>query len=289
MLELAPAAQAGLYGTAFSGDTFNTAWYARHALPSEWSIDYLTGAGDDAVSERMLGFMTDSGIGVGHVVRVPGRTVGLYMIELQDGERTFIYWRGESAARRLADDTDALDRALAGADVIYFSGITLGILATAARARLLAAVGAARAAGSVVVFDPNLRPRLWPDTETMCAAITEAAAHCDIALPSHDDEAAYFGDADVAATAARYGRDGAGLVVVKNGAGEILVRQDGVIHRFTPPKVEAIVDTTAAGDSFNAAFLAAHLTGAPLGDAVAAGAALAGRVIGGRGALVDLG
>ncbi|MDO5528208.1 MAG: PfkB family carbohydrate kinase, partial [Paracoccus sp. (in: a-proteobacteria)] len=98
---------------------------------------------------------------------------------------------------------------------------------------------------------------------------------------------AFFGDDSLEATAERYHR--AGLVVVKNGAGAMLSRQGGAVQRHAPVTAAEIVDTTAAGDSFNAGFLAAHLTGAPLGDAVQSGARLAARVIGARGALVETG
>ncbi|MDZ4134712.1 MAG: PfkB family carbohydrate kinase, partial [Paracoccaceae bacterium] len=165
------------------------------------------------------------------------------------------------------------------------SGITLAVLEGAGRANLHTALTRARAAGALLVFDPNLRPRLWPDTATMCAAVMEAAALSDIVLPSHEDEATFFADADLHATANRYAQAGAGLVVVKNGGGVMLTLHAGDHALHTPEKVARIVDTTAAGDSFNAGFLAAHLTGAALADAIRCGARLAARVIGQRGAL----
>ncbi|MBL4916596.1 sugar kinase [Szabonella alba] len=285
MIELAPGDAPASFSMGFAGDTLNTAWYLRRALPAGWSVDYLSAVGTDAVSTRMLDFLTDAGIGTAHLARLPDRTVGLYMIELKDGERSFSYWRGQSAARRLAEDRARLDRAFAGAGVIYLSGITLAVLEGAGRATLHAALRTARAAGGIVVFDPNLRPRLWPDGAAMCDAVMEAAALADIVLPSHEDEATHFGDADPAATAARYAAAGAGLVVVKNGGGEILTLTEGKSAHHAPVVVERVVDSTAAGDSFNAGFLGAWLTGQDLSASVQAGAGLAAHVIGHRGAL----
>ncbi|WP_102108483.1 sugar kinase [Oceaniglobus roseus] len=286
MVELAPSSEAGLYAMAFSGDTFNTAWYARGVLPADWTVDYVTAVGCDGVSGRMLDFARDSGIGTGHVARIEGRTLGLYLIELKEGERSFVYWREQSAARLLAEDPARLAAAFSGADVVYFSGITLAVIGAEGRSNLLSEVRRARAAGALAVFDPNLRPRLWPDTEAMCAAVMEAAAVCDIALPSFDDEAQHFGDADPEATASRYAGAGASMVAVKNGGGAVLVRGRLGDSLFEPDPVAEVVDTTAAGDSFNAGFLAAHLDRAPDRAAAEAGAKLAGKVIGGRGALV---
>ncbi|WYK05832.1 sugar kinase [Cereibacter sphaeroides f. sp. denitrificans] len=285
MVEMAPTGE-GTFAMGFAGDTLNTAWYLRRALPPEAEVDYLTAVGTDAISDRMLGFLRDAGLGTSRIARVPDRTVGLYLIELTNGERSFAYWRGQSAARLLARDPDVLAAGFAGASMIYLSGITLAILEPADRAQLLSALSAARAAGSEVAFDPNLRPRLWPDAATMCAAIMEAARHADIVLPSHEDEAAFFGDEDAAATAARYAAAGASLVVVKDGAGPMVTLTPEGQQSHAPETVSQVVDTTAAGDSFNAGFLAAHLGGAALAEAVRAGARLAARVIGQRGALV---
>ncbi|SFJ15228.1 sugar kinase [Jannaschia pohangensis] len=287
MVELSATGTPGTYVRGFAGDTFNTAWYLARLRP-DWAVDYLTDVGDDAISDEMLAMFRDAGIGTGTVRRHGDATLGLYMISLTDGERSFAYWRGQAAARRLADDPARLARALDGADLVYVSGITLGILTPEARGRLLDAVRTARQAGAQVAFDPNLRPRLWPDTDTMCAAVMEAAAVADIVLPSHEDEAAFFGDADPAATLARYRGVGAREVVVKNGADMLLFCDGPSSATHTPDPVGEVVDSTAAGDSFNAAYFAERLAGADMDRAVAVACALSARVIGGRGALVAL-
>lgn len=284
MAELAPLEAPETYRLGFAGDTLNTAWYLRRLRPA-WRVDYCTAIGRDAMSGAMHDFFGAAGLGTDHVQRDPDRTVGLYLIALRDGERSFSYWRGQSAARHLADDPARLRRALGGADIVYLSGITLGILDGEARGRLLDAV---RGSGGRVVFDPNLRPRLWSDPGAMCAAVARAAAISDIVLPSFDDECRFFGDADPAGTIARYRALGVDTVVVKNGAGPILFAAGDEAGEVAPPPVDRVVDSTAAGDSFNAGFLAARLDGAPMRAAVDGGARLARHVIGARGALVPL-
>ena len=287
MAELAPAEAPGEYRLGFAGDTFNTAWYIARLWP-ETSVSYFTAIGTDAISQQMRDVFSASGIDHGHVRVVPDRTVGLYLISLANGERSFSYWRGQSAARQLAADPDALAKAIGDADLVYFSGITLAILDPASRKTLLTALGTARAMGKVIAFDPNLRPRLWSDQTEMTDAVMQGAAVSDIALPSFEDEASWFGDADPVATADRYRSAGVTTVVVKNGAEPVHYRQ-GAARGFVPvPALPSVVDTTAAGDSFNAAILAGIGGNTPLPESIARACRLAGQVVQGRGALVPV-
>jgi len=289
MLELSGAGAPDLWRSGVAGDTLNTAWYARALLPADWQVGYFTLLGRDPLSDRMQDFIAAAGIATDTIARHPSRGPGAYMIELQGGERSFIYWRDSSAARCLADDPARLTAGFAAADVVYFSGITLAIVGEAGRERLLAALAQAAAAGKRVVFDTNLRPRLWPDATTMCRATEAAAALAAIVLPSHDDEVAQFGDADPAETAARYLGLGAAEVLVKNGGGPmVLGLRDGGIRQLPELARVAPVDTTGAGDSFNGGYLAARLQGAAPEAAAAAGHAVAMQVVRHRGALMPM-
>ena len=288
MVELSAAGE-NTYAMGFAGDTFNAAWYLRRLLPSEWEVSYFTALGTDPVSDDMIAFMKHSNINTNSIERLSGKTAGLYMIQLNDGERSFSYWRDTSAARQLAQDKDRLNFAMQSAGIIIFSGITMAILPPKGRANLLRALVRARADGCTIVFDPNLRLHLWPDVTEMRTEISRAAEVADIVLPSFDDEKAFFGDKSPEDTAKRYSELGAGLVVVKNGVDEILTRDmESNLHRFTPKKIEHPVDTTAAGDSFNAGFLSSLVAGGDIDTAVRAGAALSAKVINHRGALVEV-
>lgn len=287
MAELAPADQAGDFRLGFAGDTFNTAWYLARLHPGA-QISYLSAIGDDAISNQMRSALKESGISDAHIQIVPGGTIGLYLISLQNGERSFSYWRGQSAARQLAQDPAALDRAMAEADTIYFSGITLGILDEPSRESLLKALGKARAAGKTIAFDPNLRPRLWSSPQEMTDTIMQGAKVSDIALPSFEDEAEWFADADPDGTANRYSAAGVSTVVVKNGPDPV-VCLSGTNRSVTPVSaIENVVDTTAAGDSFNAGFFTGLAQGLSIPASIELASQISGQVIGGKGALVPI-
>ncbi|SDK76663.1 sugar kinase [Paracoccus chinensis] len=286
MVELSEAGQSNLWRMGIAGDTLNTAWYLRRLLPADWRVAYCSRVGESEFSGKMLDFLDAEGIETTHVTRDPRREIGLYAISLKDGERSFSYWRETSAAKGLADDPRRLAAALDGVRIAYVSGITLAILPDPGRTRLLEALAAARTMGTQVVFDPNLRPRLWPDAATMRDRIEAAAGIADLVMPSFDDERDHFGDADPQATVARYLGCGARQVVVKAGGDPIRhggSEGEGLIDGL---EREQPVDTTAAGDSFNAGYLAARLQGAGIPDAIRAAHDLSRRVIRHRGALV---
>ncbi|WP_424930287.1 sugar kinase [Amaricoccus tamworthensis] len=288
MAELAPASKPGDYHLGFAGDTFNTAWYLARVGPEDCRVSYFSAIGQDEISRQMRDAISAGGIDTEYLLEVADQTVGLYLISLNNGERSFSYWRGQSAARHLADDPGSLRRAMENSDVIYFSGITLAILEEATRDTLFDALGAARASGKMIAFDPNLRPGLWPSPECMKEAVMQGAAVSDISLPSFEDEASWFGDADPEATAERYAAAGVDTVVVKNGAGPVLYRQSSECGVCEVPEVADVVDTTAAGDSFNAGVLAGLMENRSLWDSVSLGCRLAGKVVQGRGALVPV-
>ena len=275
------------YKRGFAGDTFNTAWYARRLLPADWQVAFGSVIGRDAVSDEMVAFMAGEGIEVDSLARHPTRSVGLYMISLDGGERSFSYWRSASAARTLTDDADWLAGILARAGHVHFSGITLAILGRDGRERLAAALNDARGDGLSVSFDTNLRPRLWKNESEMREGLRLGASVADLVLPSFDEETGLFGDPTPADTIRRYRDAGAEAVVVKDGAGPMHVwsAEEGAAE-IAPPSVEQVVDTTAAGDSFAAGFLAARLTGAPMVEAARQASALASKVIQHPGALV---
>jgi 2-dehydro-3-deoxygluconokinase len=276
----------GQYRLGYAGDTLNTAWYARAKLPAGWDVDYATALGDDLYSQQMVDFFTTNGIGIGHIQKIDGRRPGLYMIHQAGGDRHFTYWRGQSAAKLMTEDPDALNAALAGADIAYFSGISLAILAPRARGRLMKAIHTAKEAGARVAFDPNERPALWTSPRVMGSTIAAAAILADVVLPTFPDEHALFGDASPPAVAERYLSWGASEVVVKNGAEPAYVAS-AQSHGWVAPRPGAVsVDPTGAGDSFNGAYLAARAEGATPLEAAAAAHDLAAIVIGHNGALV---
>jgi 2-dehydro-3-deoxygluconokinase len=308
MIELSQAGS-GLLQRSWGGDTLNTAVYlARLGV----AVDYVTALGDDPLSDEMVAAWAAEGVGTGRVVRVPGRLPGLYLISTDAaGQRRFDYWRDSAPARLLFDlpETGGIMAALAGYDLVYLSGISLALYGEAGRERLLGALDATRARGGRVAFDTNFRPRLWPDRALARAAYREVLRRADIVMASTEDLDQLLGRGqspghDAGAELRRPGQGadpvsdhqlGLAQLPTRGAETEVVLKLAEpavrIFHRGTEltvpaPPVEKVVDTTAAGDSFAAAYLAARLAGADLETAARCGHSLAGAVVQHRGAVI---
>jgi 2-dehydro-3-deoxygluconokinase len=286
MIEMARGPD-GRFSQACGGDTFNTAVYlARRGL----AVAYATALGDDLYSDRIVSLANAEGIATDLMVRVPGRLPGLYLIETDSkGERSFHYWRDTAPARELFElpDWGRIAESIIAARIVYFSGITLSIYSNQGLGRFLALLELARKAGAKVVFDGNYRPRAWKgDVQRTRTVFMEALKRVDIALPTYDDEALLWGDQSPDATIERLQAFGIGEIAIKNGPNSALVAAGGHKEFVPVPDVVVPVDTTAAGDSFNAGYMAARLADENPGDAAIAGHRLASEVIRHRGAIM---
>jgi 2-dehydro-3-deoxygluconokinase len=283
MIELRQARD-GLYSRGYGGDTLNTAVYlARLGI----EVDYVTALGDDGLSDEMIAGWKAESVGTTRVARLKGKLPGIYMIETNEqGERRFFHWRDSAAARQLMDlpETDDVLRSLAGYEIVYFSAITLSIFNPEGRARLLGALRRAREQGARIVFDTNFRARGWRDRDEVRGAFEEAFAASDIVLASTEDMLPVYPDETDEQLIRRVGSKEAILKLLDPGS---IVSFEGVLHGITPePVTNPVVDTTAAGDSFAAAYIAARLAGADPIEAARAGHRLAGVVVCYPGAII---
>jgi 2-dehydro-3-deoxygluconokinase len=283
MIELKQA-EGGLYSRGYGGDTLNTSVYlARLGV----SVDYITALGDDPLSDEMVAGWTAEGVGTDRVLRIPGKLPGIYLIQTDDkGERRFFHWRENAAVRQLMNlpETDHMLASLASYDLVYLSAITLALYSGEGRARLFAALRRARDGGTRVAFDTNFRIRLWPDLDIARAVYRDAFAATDIALASTEDLLPlYAGDNNDRLIA----HISSSEAVLKLAVPASIVRFEGVSHEVrAEPVTRPVVDTTAAGDSFAAAYIFARLAGADAVEAARAGHRLASVVVCYPGAII---
>ena len=278
---------------SYGGDTFNTSVYLRRcASVKDIEVSYATGLGVDPLSQQLKQAWQGLGINLSAVETIEGKLPGMYLIETDDkGERSFHFWRENSAARAYFQATEtALEKAASHCDCIYFSGISLAILDEASRKRLFAMLQKVRATGCRVVFDNNFRPKLWPNRKLAQSVYLEAFAACHTAMITLDDHQAVFECESLEDALMHAKKLAIPEVVIKRGAADTLVKEENSSdwRSFPTLPVKQVVDTTAAGDAFAAGYLSRRLCGASAEISASYGNALAARVIQHRGALVPL-
>lgn len=269
----------------FAGDTMNTAVHLSRQLdPERFEVSYLTRLGQDKFSDQAIRFLSKEGIQTNHIGRDANRNIGIYSINLDDeGERSFTYWRSQSAAREMFGKGVPALPDLGAFDVIFLSAITLAVLPPHVRTALTSACAAAHAQGRVVAFDSNYRPTLWESAEIARQTIDEMWASCSIAMPSLDDEQKLHPNLSPDQIVDRIAAFGVSEIVLKSGSNGPKLWPKATADSFRI--ADTVMDTTGAGDAFDAGYLAARLTGKDQVTAAHAGHELASDVISKPGAI----
>lgn len=290
LLEIASSSRGSVLGAAqlgIAGDTLNTSVYLARL---GHRVSFITALGTDSYSDAIIERLNNEGVSTDQVLRHPSRVPGLYAIRTDaSGERYFTYWRDQSAARDffgLPDAQAAISTAL-DSDLFYFSGISLAILAPERRAEVIEIAKNCRGRNVHVAFDGNYRPYGWQSTDVARTCLEAVGGIASLVLPTSEDDDQLFGAATPVEHATRWQSMGVSTVVVKNGPdGAWVLSNSEPIEHVAVEEVIAPIDTTGAGDSFNAAFLAAFLNDQSPVQAARQGNALAARVIQHRGALI---
>jgi len=273
---------------SFAGDVFNTAVYLKRTF-ADLNVHLVTAVGEDQFSLDMIEYFTSENIGVNFVYKSATKIPGLYSIQLDDqGERSFSYWRENSAARQVMQhiNDDAISE-LSKGDMFFFSGISLAVIEPEARADFWALIDKLKAGGVQIVFDPNYRPRLWSNAKEAQVQFELALQKSDLSLPGVDDFEQLFGMISAEEVNEYCQQFGVNELVIKNGEQGLLVVANGETSKFAITPVKNVVDTTSAGDSFNGVYLGARIKGFSVSDSIALASKAAGFVIQHKGAIVD--
>ncbi len=283
-----PETSEAQYASRFAGDVTNFSVYLKRLSKSS-CVQFFSATGNDALSDQMRTFLSSEDINLELLSRSQDKTVGLYMIHTDDsGERTFTYWRSDSAAKKMFElaDKTVLAEATDKADYFYFSGITLAILDQPCRERLFALAEQCRTEGKTIIFDPNYRESLWTSRAQALMQIERAYQLCNILLSSSEDEQLLWGSASTEDAIERLRNYPIDEIILTNGPGEISGYANGRRFQVPPVEAEEVVDTTSAGDAFNAGYIATRHRGLAAEECVLLASGLATVVIGLPGAII---
>lgn len=277
----------------YGGDTLNTAIYmSRLNKNKSLEVRYATALGDDDLSEELIAQWQDEGVGTELVTRLPEKLPGIYMVHSDDkGERSFYYWRNDSAAKEyFRHGVSLLETAIIEqqVDVVYLSAISLAILMSDTdREKLYSLLDQHKKNKGKIVFDNNYRAKLWGPKQAR-PHYQKILALTDIALLTDEDEQAVFGDTKIGDILSRCRSYGVSETVIKRGGLPCVVEADGKVHEIPANQVEKVIDTCAAGDAFAAGYLFQRLNGSDIQLAAETGHALAGVVVQHRGAIIPI-
>ncbi|MBB1289263.1 sugar kinase [Pseudoalteromonas sp. SR43-6] len=285
MVELRAMSAATLH-QSFAGDVYNSAVYLKRCFP-QVTTSVVTALGQDNLSKKMLERFESEQINTQLVFAHDTKVPGMYYIETDEhGERSFIYWRNDSAAKKVVDflDADALEQ-LSQGDMFFFSGISLAIIEESAREDFWKVVKQLKDVGVKIVFDPNYRARLWNSVEETKEQYHLAFTFADITLPGVEDLTTLYGVHSVEAVVEYLKPYQIEEIVVKNGPESVVTKEGDTLQSHTIIPVTNVVDTTSAGDAFNGVYLGARLSDKSISSAVQLAAKAAGTVIQQPGAI----
>lgn len=274
----------------FGGDTLNTALYLSRLTASKGiKTSYVTGMGHDPFSRDMIAEWRGEKINTDMVYLSDTKLPGIYAIETaEDGERSFYYWRNDAAAKFWLRDKSPQEVAidLAKHGLVYLTGISLAILPKDCREKLIESLQLCRKDGVKVAFDNNFRPALWNDIEEAKYWYSQILSITDMAFLTFDDEVMLWDDENENQAIERTKQFGVGEIIIKRGSVACIVVERGNEYLIATQAVNHVIDTTAAGDSFSAGYLAKRIIGGSCEDSAKSGHTLAGTVIQYRGAII---
>lgn len=275
------------FSQSYAGDIYNAAVYLKRCFP-EIKTGISTCIGNDKYSQLMLNAFVAEGLNTEPVLTHVSKQPGLYIVDTDaKGERSFSYWRNDSAAKvALAQFTNEYVTQLQQNKMFFFSGISLAIIDDSLREKFWDTLTLLKNAGVIIVFDPNYRKALWPSfTDTMIQY--EMALHfADIVLPGIEDMQSLYAVNTVEETILSLERFDIQELVIKDGPNAVHVLHNNELKTVSIAPITHVVDTTSAGDSFNGAYLGARLQGENITAAVNIAASVAGTVIQHPGAII---
>ncbi|MBH0058456.1 sugar kinase [Pseudoalteromonas sp. SWXJZ94C] len=286
MVELRAMSESKLH-QSFAGDVYNSAVYLKRCYP-DVGTSLVTALGQDSLSKKMLTRFKSEELNTQFVFAHDDKVPGMYYIETDDtGERSFTYWRSDSAAKKVVDFLNAdIVEQLSSGDMFFFSGISLAVIEESARDKFWKTIEQLKNAGVKIVFDPNYRARLWKDTDETKAQYHLAFSLADITLPGVEDLTTLYDIHSVEAVIDYLKPYKIQEIIVKNGPESVITKEGETLLSHTIIPVTHVVDTTSAGDAFNGVYLGARLSGRTTTDAVQLAAKAAGTVIQQPGAII---
>ena len=276
-----------LYNQSFAGDTLN---FCNYLDKKKLNAFFLSAIGKSEISQSLLDFIKSKNISTKYIKQINQFEVGLYLIKNKDnGEKQFFYWRDESAAKQYFNNIDFLNlyKELKNFDYIYFSGITLSIIHISKLNNFIKLLNLLKSKKIKIVFDFNIRPSRW-NKKNLNIFLDSVLKFVDICFLSGEDMNYWKNKNNIKSYEQIVRKYKLKHSIFRKNAKFTYVFLNKTRYVFRNKLLKKVVDTSGAGDGFNAAYLSNFIVNNDPVLALKAGSSLGSKIVMKKGAIVDV-
>ena len=276
-----------LYNQSFAGDTLN---FCNYLDKKKLNAFFLSAIGKSEINQSLLDFVKSKKISTKYIKKINQFEVGLYLIKNKDnGEKQFFYWRDESAAKHYFNNIDFLNlyKELKNFDYIYFTGITLSIIHISKLNNFIKLLNLLKSKKIKIVFDFNIRPSRW-NKKNLNFFLDSVLKFVDICFLSGEDMNYWKNKNNIKSYEQIVRKYKLKHSIFRKNAKFTYVFLNKTRYVFKNKLLKTVVDTSGAGDGFNAAYLSNFIVNNDPVLALKAGSSLGSKIVMKKGAIVDV-
>ena len=246
-----------LYNYSVAGDTLNFTSYLDQSIFNKF---YLTAIGTSDINKGVISFFKKKKINTNLVKKISSKEIGLYLIKnTKRGEKKFYYWRDDSAANFFFNHINkSLFINKYTFDYIYLTGITLSILDFKNIDKFITNLSVLRKKNSKIIFDFNIRIKRW-SKKNLNLYLNKILPNVDILFCSGEDLVCWKKNNNIKTF--QY------ILKKFNIYHAIYRKNEEYNYSFYKNKkymiknkpIKKVVDTSGAGDGYNAAYLSSFI------------------------------
>ena len=286
MMELSNAKNA-LYSQSIAGDTLNFSSYLDKNI---FDISYFTAVGTSEISKRVIRFLQKQKIKTNLVSQISSHEIGLYLIEnTKAGEKIFYYWRDHSAAKFFFNNENIkkYKNQLEKYQYVYFSGITLSLFENNNFYNFISLLEFLKKKQVKIIFDFNIRINRWTK-KNLNNFLYSILNFVDICFVSGEDLKFWKNDSSLRNFEKLINKYKIDHGIFRKNAKLTYSIQNKKKYTIKNKFIRKVVDTSGAGDGFNAAYVSNFIIHNDPALALKEASLLGSKIIMQKGAIVDV-
>lgn len=210
-------------------------------------VSFISEIGQDQAGSIIRGFLGKNGVDTSHVYQYNGKTIIALAFLNEKNDATYSFYKHYPEKRLLVDTPQFRE-----GDIVLFGAFYS--LLQGVRQKLLSIVSAAREAGALIIYDPNMRSPHKDEIDSLREMIHENFQLADVVRASDEDFMTMFNVGSGAEAFAILKEHGCSNLIYTRSSTAVEVHHPGGMFSVNVPKVKTL-STIGAGDSFNAGLI----------------------------------